>query len=82
MIEREVRKIMKDKEIDTLPIYPEHRLAEHPTTAIICDRFEDIDLYQLSTGKTLINEYKDELSDIHKKILELLNISEFEYWPN
>ena len=82
VIEREVRKIMKDKEIDTLPIYPEHRLAEHPTTAIICDRFEDIALYQLSTGKTLINEYKDELSDIHKKILELLNISEFEYWPN
>ncbi|MCP4376499.1 MAG: IS1634 family transposase, partial [bacterium] len=47
IIEREVRQTMKDSDIDALSIYPEHRLAYHPTTAKIFERFRDISNYRI-----------------------------------
>ncbi len=81
VIEREVRLKMKENNIDTLPVYPEHRLAYHPTTAKIFDRFEGISVYQLKKGTETIKEFTDSLTDIHEKILELLQIPEYCYWP-
>ena len=81
VIEREVRNNMKKNEIDTLPIYPEHRLSYHPTTAKIFDRFCDISTYLLLEGTQIIQEFADSLNDIQLTILKLLNMSEDEYWP-
>ena len=81
VIEREVRLNMKKNEIDKLPLYPEHRLSYHPTTAKIFDRFCDISTYLLVDGKKVIREYADSLTQIHLTILKLLNISECQYWP-
>lgn len=81
VIEREVRLKMKENNVDTLPIYPEHRLAYHPTTAKVFDRFEGISVYQLKKGMNTIKEFTDSLTDIHEKILELLQIPEHRYWP-
>lgn len=80
VIEREVRMNMKKREIDKLPIYPEHRLSYHPTTAKIFDRFCDVSKYFLYDGNKLIQEFADSLTEIQLTILKLLNISENQYW--
>lgn len=80
VIEREVRMNMKKNEIDKLPLYPEHRLSYHPTTAKIFDRFCDVSTYLLYDGKKLTQEFADSLTQIQLTILKLLNISENQYW--
>ena len=80
VIEREVRQSMDDQAIDAIPIYPEHRLAYHPTTAKIFDRFHDTSLYRIVRGKKVIKQYRDELTPVQHSILALLGISESTYW--
>ncbi len=80
VIEREVRKQMNASKIKALSIYPEHRLAYHPTTAKIFDRFHDISTYQIKTNDRIVEEYRDELTDLQKEILALLGMSEQDYW--
>jgi transposase len=80
VIEREVRQRMKQSNLTALPIYPEHRLAYHPTTAIIFDRFMDLSTHFLMHGNFIVKEFRDELTDMHKDILGLLNISQLSYW--
>jgi transposase len=79
LIEREVRHKMKDNKILALPIYPEQRIAYHPTTAKIFDRFSGISLYYLKQGRN-IKRYQEELSDLQKEIISILGMSEKEYW--
>jgi transposase len=81
VIEREVRMNMIKSEIDKLPLYPEHRLSYHPTTAKIFDRFCDVSTYLLQDGKKVIQEFADSLNQIQLTILKLLNMSEHQYWP-
>jgi transposase len=80
IIEREVRQKMKDSDIDALSIYPEHRLAYHPTTAKIFERFHDISNYRIVEGTQVIKVYRDEISDLQKEILALLGMTEKDYW--
>lgn len=80
-IEREVRNNMKKNEIDNLPLYPEHRLSYHPTTAKIFDRFCEMSTYCLIEGNEVIQEFADSLNDIQLIILKMLNMSEKTYWP-
>jgi len=71
---------MKASEIEALSIYPEHRLAYHPPTAKIFDRFHDTSTYQVTSHGRVIEQYRDELTDVQKKILTLLSMSEEDYW--
>ena len=80
VIERKVRRSMKAKEIEAIAVYPEHRLAYHPTTAKIFDRFHDTSVYRVMSGGELITEYRDELTSIQKEILDLLEMTEEDYW--
>lgn len=80
VIEREVRQSMSDNAIAAIPIYPEHRLAYHPTTAKIFDRFQDTSVYRVSQGQKLVKEYRDELTPVQKNVLGLLGMSEQDYW--
>jgi transposase len=80
VIEREVRQKMEASNIDALSIYPEHRLAYHPTTAKIFERFQDISNYRLIEGHQVIKVYRDEITDLHREILALLGMTEKEYW--
>lgn len=82
VIEREVRRTMDDQAIDAIPIYPEHRLAYHPTTAKIFDRFHNTSLYQVVNGKKVIKQYQDELTPVQQSVLELLGMTEASYWTN
>jgi len=81
IIERQVRQNMQENEIDKLPIYPEHRVAYHPTTAKIFDRFSDISTYLLEVNNIVVDELKDSLNQIQLTILKLLHIPESQYWP-
>lgn len=80
VIEREVRQQMDSKGIEALPLYPEHRLSYHPTTAKIFDQFQDITVSYLMVNNQLIREYRDTLNPIQLQILTLLKITETNYW--
>ena len=80
MIERTVRHSMEKNTIDAIPIYPEHRLAYHPTTAKIVDRFQDVSVCRLMDAKGIVNEFRDPLNPTQLSVLELLGMSEQEYW--
>jgi transposase len=81
VIERHVRKMMKDAEIDALPIYPENRPAAHPTATKIFALFEGISTYTVKRGGRRNDYYRDELSPIQIKVLKLLGLKESDYWP-
>ena len=80
VIEREVRRSMESKKIEAIAVYPEHRLAYHPTTAKIFDRFSEMSVSRIMGGDELLKEYRDELSEIQKKVLCLLGMTEEDYW--
>ena len=81
VIERTVRLSMKTTKIDNLAIYPEHRLAYHPTTAVIFDRFEQLSTYTILEDGAPQSSLRDNLNDIHQEVLRMLAISEADYWP-
>ena len=73
---------MKAKRIDAIAVYPEHRLAYHPTTAKIFDRFHDTSVYRIMRGDEVEEEYRDDLSAVQKEVLELLGMTEGDYWDS
>lgn len=81
VIERMVRKMMKQDEIDAIPIYPEDRPAPHPTTNKIFALFEGISTYTLNRRSLGKEFYRDELNPIQIKVLSLLGLKEKDYWP-
>lgn len=80
VIEREVRQQMDSKGIEALPLYPEHRLSYHPTTAKIFDQFQDTTVSYLMVDGHLSKEYRDDLDPLRRQILALLKITEADYW--
>ena len=82
LIERTVRQSMSDNLIDAIALYPEHRLAYHPTTAKIVDRFQELSVCRLMEGDKLVNEFRDPLNDIQLSVLSLLGMTEAQYWKS
>jgi transposase len=82
LIEREVRKSMKQEDIEKIFIYPENRPAAAPTTSIILDRFENVSVYHLIENEKITERYKDELNGTQETILSLLDIQSEKYWLN
>jgi transposase len=81
IIERNVRKRMKQDEIDAIPIYPEDRPAPHPTAAKIFALFEGISTYAVKRGSHGNDCYRDKLTSTQIKVLSLLGVKEKNYWP-
>ena len=80
LLEREVRNKMKELGNEDLLIYPEARTSVHPTTNKILNNFEQISTYSIIENGVTIEEFKDELTETQKIILNYLDISEEEYW--
>ena len=80
LLEREVRNKMKESGNEALLIYPEARTSVHPTTNKILNNFEQISTYSIIENGETIEEFKDELTETQKIILNYLDISEEEYW--
>ena len=80
LLEREVRNKMKKFGCKDLLIYPEARTSVHPTTNKILNNFEQISTYSIIENGDTIEEFKDELTETQKIILNYLDMTEEEYW--
>jgi transposase len=73
LVERETRKAMKLRNLDTVPIYPEARACNRPTANKIFDLFRDVRLHRVITpGHT--QYLPDDLSPVQRQVLDLLKL--------
>ena len=61
LIEREVRKKMKEHKIKKIRVYPEQREENHPTTSKILDRFDTICTYKVIENSQVVETFRDSL---------------------
>jgi transposase len=80
LLEREIRMAMKDEDIEKLYIYPEDRECSAPTTSIVFDRFAQLSRYEIIENGVIVEQFRDDLSQPQKDILDVLGISEDQYW--
>jgi transposase len=75
LLEREVRRQMKARQIKSLPLYPEHRPCAAPTAELIVAAFEGHRRHRLlnSEGQVL-RIFHDPLSGVARQILDLLGM--------
>ena len=80
LLERELRKAMKDEGVESLPLYPEGRPCKRPTTRRVIDVFESIAHHTISTqGSEEFELFTTELAPIHRAILKLLRVPITDY---
>jgi transposase len=81
LAERSIRQAMKKKKLEELPLYPENRDSYAPTTNLIMQNFNKVCAYRLEDERgKVVKTFKDELSDLQIKILELIGLSENKFW--
>jgi transposase len=80
LVEREVRKRMTESGRNSLPLYPEGRSSEAPTTSLVFDVLEGTRRHRLlnAAGEEL-RRFHDPLSDVGQQVLRLLDIKEEPY---
>ncbi len=79
LIERQVRRAMKERKLPSLPLYPEERRCRAPTADKIIHLFEPLRAYRLTERNVTVQNFADPLSDLHRLILELLEIPQNSY---
>ena len=80
LLERDVRKGLKNSRQEPLKLYPEDRDAPHPTTSQILKTFTGISTYQIEADGCVREEYRDDFKPVHHAVLKLLGISEEQFW--
>ena len=79
LIERQIRKAMKEQGLESIPLYPEERKCSAPTADKILGLFEPLRLHRLFESGRLVKTFWDELSDLQRMVLELLEIPTLKY---
>jgi len=79
LIEREIRRAMKNRGIVSLPLYPEERLCRAPTADRLFDLFGNLKKHRLFDGDKLVQLFQPTLSDLQKKVLSLLGVKPSAY---
>ena len=80
LIEREIRRRMKKEEIDHLPLYPELRKCEAPTTDGIFQAFQGLRRHRLlDKDGNVLRTFFDTLSPVAAQALKLLGVSLHHY---
>ena len=74
LIEREVRHAMKTRKMESIPLYPEERACRAPTADKILELFEPLRRHRLFERDTLVQTFWDELSDVQRTVLELMEV--------
>lgn len=74
LIEREIRKEMKNKKIKTLNLLPEGRETKSPTWEQLRQLFKGQAKYYLKNKNELVKIFSDDLDKTQKLVLELFNI--------
>ena len=80
LLERCVRQGLQKRNAPPLKLYPEDRDAPHPTTSQLLKTFEGLCTYIISENDQAIESHRDELKDVHRCVLELLNMKEERFW--
>ena len=74
LIERELRQAMKQAKIEQLPLYPEQRSCERPTTEQILRLYSLTAQHRLLQNGRTIQVFEAELTDLQSQILTLLGV--------
>ncbi len=74
LLEREVRRGMAREKLHQLPLYPEERECQAPSTERILDTFAPLQRHRLGNKGRLVQIFEPELTDLHQKILALLRL--------
>jgi hypothetical protein len=72
---------MQRENITELPLYPEQRDCERPTTEQILRLFSLAQRHKLSQGAHTLQVFKVEFTDLQRQLLILLGISEQAFQP-
>jgi transposase len=80
LLERELRRAMEERGVESLPLYPEGRACKRPTTRRVLDVFEPIARHAIVTpGGTDCELFTTELAPVHRLILNLLRVPTTNY---
>lgn len=82
LVERDMSIRMKDRNIDSIPIYPEERECSSPTAHRILSRFENVVMNRILMGGKEVKTMHPDLSEAQKQILSLLDIEEERFRQN
>jgi transposase len=74
LLEREVRRGMTREKLQQLPLYPEERECQAPSTERILDTFAPLQRHRLRNKGRLVQTFEPELTDLHQQILQLLRL--------
>src|SRR5690606_31340747 len=75
LIEREVRRTMQARGIETLPLYPEGRPCAAPTADSVMRAFEGIRRSQLRDAQgNVLRTFYDQLTPVAEQVVELLSL--------
>jgi transposase len=74
LLERELRRAMERKGVESLPLYPEDRACRRPTARRVIDLFEDVQRHDLEEKGLTATVFVTELTRTQRKILRLLGI--------
>ncbi len=74
LIERQVREAMKVRCLKSIPLYPEERKCRAPTADKILGLFKTLRRHRLFDNGRPVKTFWDELTDIQRIVLELLEI--------
>jgi hypothetical protein len=75
LLERELRRAMEQKAIESLPMYPEGRKCRRPTARRLIDVFDDVQRHTLRAGRRPPMIFTTELSRLQLRILRLLGMA-------
>jgi hypothetical protein len=74
LIEREIRKEMKSENIESIPIYPEDRGCESPTTDMVLSHFNNIQVNRLWSDKKLVQTFLTPMSEKQRALLSFAGV--------
>jgi transposase len=80
LMEREVRRLMQQAAIESLPLHPEKRLSRAPTSELVLKALHGYRRHRLIDPQGVeIGRFHDPLSEVAQSVLDLLNIDSSVY---
>jgi transposase len=80
LLERLLRVKLAEHKRPPLKLYPEDRDAPHPTTSQLFKTFEGLSTYVITADDRPSEEYHDPLTQTHREVLSLLEMTEAQFW--
>ena len=82
LIERELRRAMRERGINELPLYPEERTTSRPTAEQIFRLYSLTQRHLITHENNVLHAYEPELTPLQQQVLNLLGIPESRYRPH